>query len=680
LARSILCTGASRRAVVLCALALALIQGAAPAWGAGRRSPSLAPNDTEIVGPTAGIVGLDGMSVARDGTGGLVYVQDVAGVAHVFVSVLAGGNFQPPVQVDAGLLGPSSQPVIAAGQSGLLLVAFINGGQLYVSQSATPGAPLSAPMAVYPHAANPSLSLSNFGKAYLAFTATDGGGGGEVRTAYYFQGQWALEPTPLDANPADAAGTGTGSPQVATAGDGTAIVVWGENGHVYSRRVVKTTPSVVYEQADVPSLNGWQEVSAGDPVVAAGGDSSYASVAFREVFASGAAQQSRVLMNRLHGSQYDGIVQGDGIATGGPEGADEPATAVTEYGEGFVTSEHDQTHELFASTLTSNDAAGLTERVDSLPNSTAPDAVPATAGLVSTLIAWQQSPGTAGPAEIRVRYAQDGADLGPEMVVSSPTLGPTDADLGLVAAGDVSGDAAVAWVQGSGANSYIVAAQLYDPPGGFVPLQAFRYSTAARPTLGWSPSAELWGAPQYVVRVDGGVVAQTTGLAATTLPLTNGRHSYQVTAVNQAGLSTAANSATVFVDTVAPRVSFKLTGSRVVDAAVGMEVSYADLPPAGLPRSAASGVKTVYVNWGTGANVQIRRTTARHIYTRKRTYTVTVSVADRAGNVTVVSKKITIKPKPKPKRKRRTRRPRRAHRASLAVARLTIAPAGGGRR
>ena len=49
----------------------------------------------------------------------------------MFVSQLLGGSFQLPVQVDAGLAGASSQPVIAATNGGLMLVAFINGGTLY---------------------------------------------------------------------------------------------------------------------------------------------------------------------------------------------------------------------------------------------------------------------------------------------------------------------------------------------------------------------------------------------------------------------------------------------------------------------------------------------------------------------------------------------------------------------
>jgi hypothetical protein len=66
------------------------------------------------------IVGLSGMSIGRDGTGGLVYMKDVAGVAHVFVSRVVGGFLEPPEEVDSVLGGPSSQPVTAAGNGGLL--------------------------------------------------------------------------------------------------------------------------------------------------------------------------------------------------------------------------------------------------------------------------------------------------------------------------------------------------------------------------------------------------------------------------------------------------------------------------------------------------------------------------------------------------------------------------------
>ena len=631
-----------------------------PSRAAARRFPTLSPANTVIDGPSAAIVSLDGMSMSRDGTGGLIYVKDVSGVAHVFVSRLLGGAFQTPVQIDAGLPGPSAQPVIAAGQGGLLLAAFINGGQLYEVSAATSATALGAPAALYAAAANPSLSVSNFGKGYLAFTATDGAGGGDVRTAFYFQGQWALETAPLDGVPADGAGIGAGRPQVVAAGDGVAIVAWGESGHIFTRRVTGTTPSVVDEEADAPAFAGWQEVSASDPVIAAGGDSTYAAVSFVERLSNGSARQSRVLIDRLHGSQYDGIVSGDGTSNGAPEGAAQPAVADTEYGQGFETSTLGVSHELFETTLATNDSPQGTFRVDSLPNSGMPDAAPANAGLVSTFVAWQQDPGVAGLPEIRMRYAPDGVDLNPEQIISSPALGPTDADRGLVTAGDVSGDAAIAWVQGTGAASQIVAAQLFQTPGGFVAVRAFSYSTTPVPVLAWTGAAELWGSPQYTLRIDGSPVATTTATqAGPPLALANGRHSYLVTATNLAGLSTNDKLATVFVDTVAPQLSVRVTGTRIVKSRLRLQVGYADDPPAGLPPSAASGVATVAVNWGDGVVDRIRRSSASHVFTRTRRYIVTVVAVDRAANRTAVVTKVRIKPKPKPKRKHRRHKPTR---------------------
>src|ERR1700761_3790383 len=643
-----------RALVVLCAFACPGLAGVA--LGRSPRSPVLAPSDAVIDGPDAGIDSLNGLSIARDGTGGLVYLKNVAGVRHVFVSVLQGGAFQPPVQVDAGLWGGSSQPVIAAGNQGTVLVGFINNGALYVADRVNGGA-FQPPAPVYPAAAKPSISMSNFGKAYLAFTATDGSGGDDVRASYYYAGAWQLDAAPLDNNPADAAGTGSGPPQVATAGDGDGIVVWGEGGHIFTRRVVKTAVSVVDEQADVPSLNGWQEVSAASPVIATGGDSTYASVAFQETLVNGGAQQSRVLFNRLHGSRYDGIQAADGVQTGGPEGADQPQTSDTEYGRGWVVSERDQSHQLYATSLNSNDSFASTLRVHSLANAGQPDAVSSNAGLTSTYVVWQQNPGTTGPAEVRLRYAPTGGDLGPEQVISTPALGATNADQGLEAAGDVAGDAAAAWVQGSGADTRIVAAQLFQPPGGFNPSTSFAYAITAQPALSWGAASELWGAPEYVVKVDGVAVGQTTATSfIPPAPLANGRHTYQVTAVNAAGLATAARAAAVFVDTVKPTVSLTLSGTRAVGYTIHLRVRYSDPPPPGLPKSAASGVKTADVTWGDGsAKSRIRRTTATHVYKRKHTDTVTVTVTDRAGNRTVVKKKLVIAaqpPKHKPHRKK----------------------------
>ena len=535
-------------------------------------------------GPSAAIASLNGLSVARDGTGGLVYLKAVAGVTHVFVAALLGGRFQPAQQVDAGLGAASGQPVIAAGNGGVLLIGFVNGGELYVVDRASAGAQLGPPAPLAGGAINPSLQMSNLGKAYLAFAAADGSGH-DVRAAYYANGSWALEPAPLNAiAPADDAGTGAGAPQVATAGDGVAIVAWGEGGHVYSRRVWGTAPSVVDEQADVASLSGCGEVSAGEPAVAAGGDSSYADVAFQEVLSCGGAHQARVLVNRLHGSQYDGVAPADGLFSPGGESAGDPSVVMTEYGQGFVTSEGLASNNVFATLLGNNGAIGGVMQANSAAGSSPPDPVPAIAGLFSDLIAWQQDPGTTGPAEIRIRYEPRASTLGPEQIVSSPGQGPTDTGRGLAAAGDAGGDAAIAWVQGTGASTQIVVDQLYQPPGAATPPTSIAYVRTPQPVLSWSPSSQRWGPITYSVSLDGIGVGQTAGAGIrVATPPRDGLHRWSVTASNPAGLSTASSTARVFVDTVAPRLRVAVSGARRVGKATALRLFYRDAPPAGLP-------------------------------------------------------------------------------------------------
>jgi hypothetical protein len=621
--------------------------------GTALAQPSPAP-PTVIDGPSANIVGLSGISVARDGTGGIVYLKDVGGVPHVFVSQLAS-SFQPPVRVDAGLSGPSSQPVIAAGNGGLLLVAFVNGGQLYVVDQATTSSGYTTPAVLASGASNPAIAITNLSKAYLAFTADDGSGH-DVRCAYYYQGSWGVEPGSFNVTPADDAGTGPGRPAVAAAGDGVGIVVWGENGHIYTRRVwgippSGTGPSIAYEQADVPSLNGWNEVSASDPVIGSGGDSSYVAVAFNEVFANGSQQQSRVLMQQLRAGVYDILAQPDGLSTPGGEGADDPQIAVGEYGEGFVTSARDTTHELIEMRLGNNETPGGISQLDSLPNTAAPFAAPTSAGLHSAFIAWQETP-LAGTTQIRARFF-DGTSFGPEQVLSSPGMGPTDAADGLLTDGDGAADAVATWVQGSASSRAIVVAQLYQPPGSFAARKRFRYARSAEPKLSWSASREDWGPVRYVVTLDGVQVGQTTatslqlptGQAA--LPLAQGRHTWQVTAVNPAGVARSANTATVFVDTIAPSVRVRLTGRRAPGSSLRIRIRATDA--VGIPASEASGIESVRVRWGDGISTLVKHGSKFHVYRRAGRYRITVLVTDRAGNVKRVVVKVRIKAPPKRK-------------------------------
>jgi len=627
-------------------------------WVLALAAPALA-QQPPVPGPAATIDGPSsaipatsglGVSVARDGTGGLVYLKQVGGSAHVFVSVLAGGVFGPPTEIDGALAGSSSQPVIAAGPDGLLAVAFINGGQLFVAQQLPGSTGLSAPLALAGGALNPAISMSNFGKAYVAFTVADGGGY-DVRSAYYWQGTWSLESAPLNVTPGDDAGTGAGRPAVTTSGDGIAIVAWGEGGGIYTRRVWGTNPSVVDEQAD-GALAGCTEISADEPALGTGGDSSYAAVAFHEQLFCGGQRVSRVLMNRLRGSAYDGLTEADGGASAS-DGADAPQVAVGEYGDGLVTSQRTASNVIMADALGDNETPGSVSQIDSTPNSSAPLSVPAFAGLRSVFVAWQQDPGGAGLPEIRLRYSPGGEGLGPEMVVSSPAQGPTDASAGLAADGDASGEVATAWVQGATDAPQIVVAQLYQPPGGLALLTRKQYVRTSSPGLSWTPPRSGWGPFEFGLILDGNQVAQT---AATSIqvpsPLTDGPHRYQIVATNPAGQRNQTAVGTVFVDTTPPIAVLRLSAKPVVGKPVRASLRYRDLPPAGRPPGDASGVASVKLSWGAHNVVAIplgqRR--AAHVFARPGRYLVTLTVTDRAGNVTVTTVRLTVrKPHPKPK-------------------------------
>jgi hypothetical protein len=593
--------------------------------------------------------------MAKDGTGGLVYLKDVAGVPHVFVSQLFDGQFSVPQQVDGTLTGPSSDPVIAAAPGGELVVAFVNGGDLYVAVARSGPAAFGTPQALFADASNPTVAATYLGKAYLAFTA-DVGGVEQVRSAYYWNGSWALEPTPLNAVATENAGTGTDAPSVAAAQDGVGIVAWGEAGHVYLRRVWGTSPSVEFFEVDVPSISGLTEVSATDPRIATGADSSFADVAFDETVSNASGQQTRVLLRQLDASEWSSLTEPDGLTTPGVEGSGDPQVAMGEYGDGVATAVRSTSNQVWGMNLLNNGTPTSPIELDSLPNASSPEAISAASGFYSGLVAWQHDPGPVGTPEIRARFFTNHA-WGPEVVLSSPADGSTDAGAGLAAAGDLNADMAIAWVQGSGSGTEIVTDQLYQPPGGFSAVASFRYVRSTYPLLSWNPPRELWE-PRYVVSVDGVQAAQTNQTAIRVGRLAQGPHTWSVEAVNGAGLTSSTKPAKVFVDTYPPAVAMTLSGKLQVHEELHAYVTYSDTPP-GASAADGSGVATVVVNWGDGAKYVITHG-KYHAYAKAGRYRLTVTVTDRAGNKTTKSDELVIKPKPKPKRKKRKKTKRKA--------------------
>ncbi|HWD65525.1 MAG TPA: hypothetical protein VG405_10150 [Solirubrobacteraceae bacterium] len=613
---------------------------AAPAARAAA-NPVAAAGAQPIAGPSTGLTSLNGMSIARDGTGGVVFLSQVSGAEHVFVSRLTGGVFGSPEQVDTGLSGASGQPVIAAGNNGLLLVGFINSGNLYVSQTPGASASFAAPVKLHTGAENPALQMTNWGKAYLAYTAPLGSGHYDVDAEYYDNGAWQAVSAPLNVTPGDDAGTGVGRPSVAAAGDGVGIVAWGENGHVYARRVWGTSPSVEDEQLDPPNFGGAAEVSSGTPVVSVGGDSPYPDIAYDEQLSSGPDTWNRVLMTRLIAEDVGDTVAVDNLSESTPGNAGQPAIAMSEYGRGYVLAGDDSTDQLIGMPLTNQGVPAASPAPVSQGPSTAPIAgVPAVAGTSAVVLAWEQS---SGQPEVVERYTPDGTTLGAPQVLSAPGAQVQPGD-GLAAAGDNGGDAAVAWVQGSNGALSLEAAQLYQPPIAGQPSVKSAYARTPTPTLRWSAGQARWGPLRYQVTLGGHVIGHTS---ATSLKvpeaLVDGPHTWTVTTTNPAGQSATGRKSTVFVDTVPPEVSFSLSGRRRAHRRLSLHLHAVDAP-APQPGARASTVATVRIDWGDGSGLleDSNLTRAHHVYLHRGGFRIKVAVTDRAGNRTTVTRTLRI--------------------------------------
>ena len=277
--------------------------------------------------------------------------------------------------------------------------------------------------------------------------------------------------------------------------------------------------------------------------------------------------------------------------------------------------------------------------------------MPALAGLFSDYVAWQQDPGPLGSPEIRMRYADASGVLGGELVLSEPDLGATDAARGLAAAGDVTGNAAVAWIQGSGADTRIMVAQLYVPPGGLATNTTFQYARTSQPSLGWSAARDQWGPVRYTLYVDG-------------RPLRPGHRDGTAPAVAARGRAALVGGASPPTRSVSrasarprpcgstsssPAAKLTLGGRKRVGSELHAYVTYTDAPP---PERAnqASGIADVFIDWGDKHHFHITHG-KYHAYSRAGRYTLRIVVTDRAGNSTTIKQTIKVAPKPKPKPK-----------------------------
>ena len=330
-----------------------------------------------------------------------------------------------------------------------------------------------------------------------------------------------------------------------------------------------------------------------EPSDGAGGDSSYATVAFQERLSNGIA-------NTISGPDAPAARVAVRRARQAPTGSRRRVSAgrhsrrstVSEYGAASSPPRAMTPNALYAMSLGTN---GVSRSRDAgrqpRERRTAPDGVPAMAGLYSRVIAWQHDPGLPGAPEIRMRFAPAGSDARrrARAVLAEPRPGRSPTAASRPPATPPATRSRLGARQPGEPLQIVTDAAL---PGARVDLAghaASRIARTAQPLFAWSAARDRWGPIRYTVTLDGAPLPQTTATSlAAPEPLADGPHNWQVTATNPAGLTSTARAVERLGRCVAAR---RLGHDHRARSGSGrylhLSVSDTDAPPPEPPTSAS---------------------------------------------------------------------------------------------
>jgi hypothetical protein len=585
-----------------------------------------------IDGPSADIRSLTDLDVARDGTGAVAYLRRDAGVDHLYASRLVNGIFQAPERIDTGIATVATQAAVAASDGGRVAVVFVSGGQVFATVRADGASGWSPPQLLAASGADPSADMSIYGVAYATFTS-----GGNVLAARLDRGSTTFSgiDTPLDVDPAAAAGVGTDRSRVAIAADATAVAVWGEAGHVYARRLYNGSVSSTPVDLTLGDLEGHAAGAATLPDVDIEDDSSFAWLTFRQAFANGATRTVRAIGRRLRGSRLEDPVVYDGLGWGAGN-VETPRIDLNGKGQGVAT----------VGTSTGAALAGilkddmLNTAIAVGGNGSPSQPMGAIAETTDRVVGWVN----AGDGTVHGVFYDDRPDVrtvpppSADTLLSTPDFGPVDPSAGFDVAANRVGDFSFVFVQGTGDGRRLVAASYDRAPGSMSSYTSSkRWRNVYRAPLTWSPALDLWGPLTYTVLVDGRQVAQTQDTKAVLPPASvgEGLHTWRVTATDRRGQSSTTVVKPLKIDAVPPVVRFSIKRNMRVAT---VSARAADVLP---PSGKAAGVAYVRIDFGDGTGyVEARK--AVHRYRHTGSFVVKVSATDKAGNVGVATRTLRI--------------------------------------
>ncbi|MDO8212959.1 PKD domain-containing protein [Conexibacter sp. CPCC 206217] len=609
-------------------------------------------------GPSADVIGVDGVAMSEDGTGGLVYSKRVDGRVHVFVSRYVGRRWQPPQRVDLGQRFDSSWPAIGAGDGGRLVVTWIHqyGGGVQnrmFSASLDPGAnSFQAPIAIDLDVregldAAPSLSMGPGGVAYLAYrvvyqrqspTLPPDTVDADIRLQRYSGSFWSQLGQPVDRIQSQPQTTPTdlNGPQVRSDGNGNAVVAWIEPDdqlipRVYARRVFGQVLGNVLP-ASPTEVDGKPLRSGADQVALAVAPFGETIVGFRQQpDAQGSWTRPRLLVNMLPSSLAEGAGTFLGFRAVDGGGADGPAGTLgtvnvsVDDGGSFDAGVSLDTQAL--DVPGDEGAVGTPSRLDDGSARSAPNPFVARGTEGSLAAAWTVDQGSSAGVGLFERRA-DGTPF--QRIVSGARGGAVS---GLRFSGSPLGSALVGFLQGREDGKQIVAASIDAPPSGFMVYPPLGWTRARTIPISWDRAHSASGGIRYAVQVDGEEIA--TGLTALTRTLRaaelgDGNHELTVVATDAAEQTTTSIVTRLKLDRSAPVARVRALRRRRLRTTVSDGV-----------RSESSGLASVAIAWGDGTRGRGR--SATHRYRRRGRYTVRVTMRDKVGNRRTLVRKVVVR-------------------------------------
>jgi hypothetical protein len=626
-----------------------------------------------VDGPANNILDVDGAAMAPDGTGGIVYRKQLEGIAHVFVAPFANGNWGTPVEVDRGDVYGASQPAIAAGAGGRLLVVWVqprgvvsNSHAESVDVYALMGAALEPgadgfgqSIVIDPNVGEPDtgdvsgvaprLAMAPDGNAYVVYrvVTSDCMTQGvdppnsacppndptarlvDVRVARYDYLLWsslgAVNRAPQIAmrTPTAENAPSIGIDDLSNNG----IVAWQEPdssgvARIWVRRLFGTVQGNVL-QASPETLNGRTVTSDADSPVVAVGPEGQARIAYRIQGAPGSAvTTTQLFLNSLpisvdfHGGQLGGAVP---VAGAVDDHLGRPSAEVDREGAFRLT----WTDNGAVDALTgSEEAVGSSIPIGSSEGQAYTTINPAGGGTT----VWPATAGGAPVVGAREDYAEGAYQ---SAWLAGNVAGPVG---GLSLGGDGQGDALLAWTQGPAGSSEVLGGFVQAPPAPFQVTTPVGWVRASSARISWEAAPDAVAGVTYSVYVDGHPrVRGLTGLATSLNPIAlgDGVHRVQVLATDNSGQQTMSAASKLEVDANPPIVKV-----RLIDRGSGVRVTI---------RDSASGVDAgaCGISFGDGRRARGRKTVS-HRYAHPRLYTITALVRDRVGNEATVHLRVRV--------------------------------------